>query len=95
MGICSAKVEDEEPVVAEQTEKSSPEDGDRKGGGEEKEASNTDFRETLKGVIILILNRLVTALEYEQEGFLDLATKRTKKKLHGAYRAPTFRKVTT
>jgi len=84
MGICSTKVEEEEPVVAEQTGKSTksapPEEkGDKKGGGEEKEASNTDFRETLKAVTILILNRLVTALEYEQEGFLDLATKRSKK----------------
>jgi len=104
MGACGSKVEEEEPVVSEQTDKSTksstPEDkgekkGEKKGGGEDKEASNADFLETLKGVIILILNRLVTALEYEQEGFLDLATKRSKKKLHGAHRTPTLRKVVT
>jgi len=82
MGICGSKVEEEEAVVAEQPDKApgrSPakEDGDKKGGSEE--GANTDFRETLKAVMILVLNRLVTALEYEQEGFLDLAVKRSKK----------------
>jgi len=45
---------------------------------ESKESNDFDFKETLKSVLLLILNRLVTALEYEQEGFLDLAQKRHK-----------------
>jgi len=84
MGICGSKVEEEEPVVHEQADKSTTgrtpakeENGDKKSGGEE--GANADFRETLKAVLLLVLNRLVTALEYEQEGFLDLAVKRSKK----------------
>jgi len=49
------------------------------GPKEDKGSSDSDFKETLKSVLLLILNRLVTALEYEQEGFLDLAQKRSKK----------------
>jgi hypothetical protein len=59
------------PVAAATTSQDGP--------SEDKESSDFDFKETLKSVLLLILNRLVTALEYEQEGFLDLAQKRSKK----------------
>jgi len=100
MGVCGSKVEEDEPVVSEQHDKSTTKStatedrgGDRKGGGEDKEGASTDFRETLKSVIVLILNRLVTALEYEQEGFLDLAVKRSKKNYMELIAPQHFEKV--
>jgi len=95
MGVCSSKVEEEQPVASEHDKSpgkaaaTEEKGGDRKSGVEDKEGT-IDFRETLKAVIILVLNRLATALEYEQEGFLDLAVKRSKKKLYGAYCASTL-----
>jgi len=86
MGVCGSKVEEEEQVLEEhtdvKTEKRPPkksENTSHDGPSEDKESSDFDFKETLKSVLLLILNRLVTALEYEQEGFLDLAQKRSKK----------------
>jgi len=70
MGLCSSKVDEEEAPHSSPAAKS--------GGGqsaEAKEGAINDFRETLKTVILLILNRLATALEYEKEGFSELATK--------------------
>jgi len=86
MGICSSKVEEETPPIEEVVDKA-PEREKKQNtsthassqGGDQKESSDFDFKETLKSVLLLILNRLVTALEYEQEGFLDLAQKRNKK----------------
>jgi len=86
MGICGSKVEEDAPVVEEQHE-SKPERKEKPkettthhdSPREDKESSDFDFKETVKSVLLLILNRLVTALEYEQEGFLDLAQKRNKK----------------
>jgi len=87
MGVCGSKVEEEAPVVEEQTDKperkakpaTAPVAASHDGHHEDKESSDFDFKETLKSVLLLILNRLATALEYEQEGFLDLAQKRSKK----------------
>jgi len=90
MGICGSKVEEDAPVVEEQQEpkperKEKPKETapHHESPREDKESSDFDFKETVKSVLLLILNRLVTALEYEQEGFLDLAQKRNKKKLFG------------
>jgi len=88
MGVCSSKVENDENVVEDQTDtkamKSSSNSTLNKEKptttqSEEKEGGDFDLRETLKAVVLLILDRLVTALEYEQEGFMDLAAKRSKK----------------
>jgi len=89
MGICGAKVEEESLPVEEHVDKAperkeknpSTQPSQSQGGpqSDQKESSDVDFKETLKSVLLLILNRLVTALEYEQEGFLDLAQKRNKR----------------
>jgi len=70
MGVCGSKVVDDESQQTSPAPKSA-------GGpsSEAKEAALTDFRETLKTVTLLILNRLATALEYEKEGFSELAAK--------------------
>jgi len=88
MGVCGTKPEDDEKVVEDQTDnkamksasnlKTEKQEKPTTTQSEEK-GSDFDFRETLKGVVLLILDRLVTALEYEQEGFMDLAAKRSKK----------------
>jgi len=87
MGVCGAKVVDDNPIVDEHNDSKEPAKTEKRpqkiasqdGPQEDKESSDFDFKETLKSVLLLILNRLVTALEYEQEGFLDLAQKRSKK----------------
>jgi len=89
MGVCSStKVEDDEKGLEDQTDNkamksaTNPKTENKEKPttqSEEKEGSDFDFRETLKAVVLLILDRLVTALEYEQEGFMDLAAKRSKK----------------
>jgi len=100
MGVCGGKVEEEEQVVEEHTDnkpekktaapaKSPSSDGPQ----EDKESSDFDFKETLKAVLLLILNRLVTALEYEQEGFWDLAQKRSKKNYMELLAPQHFEKV--
>jgi len=84
MGVCSSKVEDDERTIEEHTDtksspKSVPDKGTSTSSHDEKQGADVDFIETLKVVVLLVLNRLVTALEYEQEGFMDLATKRSKR----------------
>jgi len=88
-------------VVDEQTDSKPPERKQKPavtqerqdGPKEDKESSDFDFKETLKSVLLLILNRLVTALEYEQEGFLDLAQKRSKKNYLELLAPQNFEKV--
>jgi len=69
----------EEHTDTKTSPKSAPDKGTSTSSRDEKQGADVDFVETLRAVVLLILNRLVTALEYEQEGFLDLATKRSKK----------------
>jgi len=71
MGLCTSKAVDDDGPRQNSGQKSG-------GGGpvsEAKEGAANDFRETLKTVILLVLNRLATALEYEQEGFSELSAK--------------------
>jgi hypothetical protein len=70
MGLCQSNAVDD----------STPEQPAHKAGGaggasEAKEGANGDFRETIKTIVLLVLNRLATALEYEKEGFSELAQK--------------------
>jgi len=67
MGLCSSKAVDDGPGLGASQKSSAV--------SEAKENGNKDFRETLRTVVLLVLNRLATALEYEQEGFSELATK--------------------
>jgi len=101
MGVCGSKVEEEEQPVEESEHTDSKPEKKRQtekpvspaGPSEDKESSDFDFKETLKSVLLLILNRLVTALEYEQEGFLDLAQKRSKKSYMELLAPQHFEKV--
>jgi len=67
--VCNLKVVNDDEVPKEKHEKKSG------GSGDAKDQAAVDFKVTLKAVILLVLNRLATALEYEKEGFMDLATK--------------------
>jgi len=102
MGVCGSKVEDEQPVVEEHNDKEKkhtetasvkPVEKESVGSHEDKEVADVDFKETLRAVLLLILNRLVTALEYEQEGFLDLAQKRGKRNYMELMAPQHFEKV--
>jgi len=105
MGICGSKVEEEEPVVEEHNDTKAEKKVERKapataasgrgsdGAPEDKESADFDFKETLKSVLLLILNRLLTALEYESEAFLDLAQKRQKKNYMDLLAPQHFEKV--
>jgi hypothetical protein len=72
---CSATKEDEEVVLEKGGGHDDGKDSKRKGrpmSEDERRIADAEFRECLKLVTILILNRLATALEYEKEGFDDL-----------------------
>jgi len=104
MGICGSKVEEDEPVVEEHNDAKAEKKVEKKtqttaaqsgsdGVHEDKESADFDFKETLKSVLLLILNRLLTALEYECEAFLDLAQKRSKKNYMDLMAPQHFEKV--
>jgi len=101
MGVCGSKVEDDEQVVEEHTDaktekKAQPAAAPARGSDgvpEDKESADFDFKETMKSVLLLILNRLLTALEYESEAFLDLAQKRSKKNYMDLLAPQHFEKV--
>jgi len=101
MGVCSSKVEEDEQVVEEHNDVKVEKKAHTMASGgkgsdgapEDKESADFDFKETMKSVLLLTLNRLVTALEYEQEGFLDLAQKRNKKNYMELIAPQYFEKV--
>jgi len=77
MGACCSTTKDDEENVLDKREEDVKEDkGKGKKGrpmsDEERRVADAEFRDCLKLVTLLILNRLVTALEYEKEGFDDL-----------------------
>jgi len=99
MGVCGSKVDENDEVVEEhndvKVEKKQTASGAKGSDGapEDKESFDFDFKETMKSVLLLTLNRLATALEYEQEGFLDLAQKRNKKSYMELIAPQHFEKV--
>jgi hypothetical protein len=77
MGACFSAKDDDEVVLDKGKNKSEEKsDGRRKSGkmmsDDDRRVAEAEFRECIKLVTLLILNRLVTALEYEKEGFDDL-----------------------
>jgi hypothetical protein len=90
MGACSTKEPTEDKVRASPAKSTaSSADGARKLETE----TDEDFRETLRAVLHLILSRLTTALEFEGQGYSDIAQKREKANYMELVQAEVFEKL--